>query len=172
MKTKLTLIAALYCGLTAAASAFTLDFIGQEGKTLPTDVLVINIAGYGDVQFEAIGDAEVSVGSEYENDGPGTTTSPSLNFDPGESVKVTFLGLTPINVDFDVVGENPGESLSASEIGAYPTNVFVVALSGNASDPANSGAGLYQISFDQVPEPSTAFLGLIGGVMLVLRRRR
>lgn len=170
MKMKLTLIAALFCGLSSAASAFTLDFIGDEGTTLPADTLVITILGYGDVRFEARDASVLSVGNDFENDGPGQTTSPSLNFDTGESATITFLGLQPINVQFDTVGLNTGEFFVTSP--GSTANEFIIALNGIAFQPGTSGAGLFQVGFDQVPEPSSALLGLIGSSLLVLRRRR
>ncbi len=170
MKTKLPLIAALTCGLSSVGSAFTLDFLGDEGTMLPTDPLVVFVTGYGNVQFDAVGPATLIVDNRYENDGPGQTSSPSLNFDSGEQVKVTFLGAQPINVEFDWVGVNAGEFFTAAK-GANDSEFFVT-LNGAAFEPTNSGAGLYQIGFDQVPEPSAALLGALGTALLVLRRRR
>ncbi len=170
MKTKLPLIAALTCGLSSIGSAFTLDFIGDEGTMLPTDPLVVFVSGYGNVQFDAVGPSTLIVDNRFENDGPGQTTSPSLNFDSGDQVKVTFLAAQPINVEFDWVGTNAGEFFTAAP--GATSKEFLVTLNGAAFEPVNNGAGLYQIGFEQVPEPSAALLGALGTALLVLRRRR
>lgn len=165
MKTKLPLIAALYCGLCTAGSAFTLDFVGYEGILLPPNPLVIPIAGYGNVAFEAVAPSALVVDNSFENDDPARSTSPSLSFDMGDKAKITFLGPTPLNVDFDYVGNNVGEYFETAQ-GANSKEFFVT-LKGNGN-----GAGLYQVSFNAVPEPSASLLGAIGCCLLVLRRRR
>ncbi len=170
MKTKLPLIAALYCGLCSVGSAFTLDFNSVPSGTNVPPTLIISVPGYGNVQFDPVGTAALVVDNSYENDGPGQTTSPSLNFDSTEQVKITFLGAQPINVEFDWVGLNAGEFFTASA--GSTASEFIVTLNGTAFEQQNNGAGLYQIGFQQVPEPSAALLGVIGASMLVLRRRR
>lgn len=170
MKTKLTLTAAICCGLSGIGSAFTLDFLGDEGTTLPANPLVVDIPFYGQVSFEAIGSSELIVDNAFENDGPGQTTSPSLSFDKGESTKVTFLAAQPIDVTFAFVGVSTGEFFTTAQ--GSTANEFILTLGGTAFNPGEAGAGLFQIGFNQVPEPSTSLLGLIGGMLLVFRRRR
>lgn len=170
MKTKLPLVAALCIGFSSIGSAFTLDFLGDEGTILPAQPLVIDIPFYGQVRFEAIGSSQLIVDNAFENDGPGQTTSPSLSFDKGESAKITFLAAQPIDVTFAFVGVSTGEFFTTSR--GTNANEFIVALEGTAFNPEEAGAGLFQIGFNQVPEPSTSLLGLIGGVLLVFRRRR
>ena len=170
MKTKLPLIAATYCGLCAVGSAFTLDFLSVPTGTPIPPSLTINVPGYGDVRFDTIGNSILIVDDRYENDSPGQTSSPSLNFDSGESVKVTFLGLEPIDVEFDWVGVNAGEFFIAAP-GLSP-NEFVITLNGSTTPAANNGAGLYEIGFNQVPEPSASLLGVLGATMLLIRRKR
>ncbi len=176
MKTKLTLFAALYCGLSAVGSAFTLDFRNYStGVPIPTGTtvqpaLVINVPGYGNVQFDAVGTSVLVVNGDYENDSPGNTTSPSLNFDIGEAVKVTFLGAQPVDVVWATVGLNTGEYFITQE--GSTAKEFIVTLGGSNPNAANRGAGLYEVGFQQVPEPSAALLGVLGASMLVLRRKR
>ena len=171
MKTKLPLIAALCCGLSSVGSAFTLDFKSvPTGTTLPPSLLVF-VTGYGNVQFDPIGNAALIVDNRFENDdAPVDSTSPSLNFDSTEQVKVTFLAAQPLDVNFSWVGVNAGEFFTATQ--GATLNEFIVTLNGAALQPANNGAGLYQIGFNQVPEPSAALLGALGSALLVLRRRR
>lgn len=170
MKTKIPLIAAISCGLCSFGSAFTLDFVGDEGSTLPPNPLVVAVPGYGNVRFEAVGTSNLVVDNRFENDNPGQSTSPSLNFDSGDTVKITFLAAEPVDIDFDWVGVSVGEFFLASP-GATSSEFFVT-LNGSALQAANNGGGLYQIGFEQVPEPSAALLGAMGTALLVLRRRR
>ncbi|MFD2257763.1 PEP-CTERM sorting domain-containing protein [Luteolibacter algae] len=164
MKTKLPLIAALYCGLCTVSSAFTLDFNGYVGKSLPTDTISILIEGYGNVTFTAGNKSTLIVDEKFKNDnGFG---APSLSFDEGDTVNVTFEGAQPLNVDFDYVGVSDGESFTTEE-SQFASQTFTISLEGNGD-----GAGLYQISWNQVPEPSSALLGLLGSALLVIRRRR
>ncbi len=164
MKTKTPLVAAILCGLTAVSSAFTLDFVGYEGQSLPPNPLTISVPGYGDVQFEALGGSTLVVNSAHQNDN--LSGAPSLNFDMGEAVRVTFLGLEPIDVDFDYVGVNAGEYFLAQE-DIFTPQSFILTLNGSGN-----GAGLYAVSWNQVPEPSTALLGVLAGGAFLLRRRR
>ena len=157
MKTKLPLIAAIYCGLSTVGSAFTLDFSGVAVNTgLP---LTLNVPGYGSVSFSTI-NGTLAV----ETFAPGTTRA--IAFDRGESILMTFNGNAPINLSNQYAGVNPGETFDFN-ITADP-KVFSLALTGNMGGKA----GLQSVSFDQVPEPSAALLGALGGIMLVVRRRR
>ncbi|MGJ8633659.1 MAG: PEP-CTERM sorting domain-containing protein [Luteolibacter sp.] len=165
MKMKLPLIAALCCGLTSVGSAFTLNFQGLVGTEVGS-TLQIEVPFYGFVEFTPVSDQSTLVvdNAHMNDDG---TAAPSLSFDSGEQVQVTFVGNQPLNVNFDIVGENVGEELKFSA--TTDTNVFIGSFSaGSDSD----GAGLFSISFNQVPEPSSALLGVIGSSLLILRRRR
>lgn len=164
MKTKLPLIAALSCGMCATGSAFTLDFVGLLGTSLPPNPLTITIPGYGDVNFAAGNGSTLVINDAYENDnGFG---APSLSFDQNEVVLVTFKGLKPLNVDFDFVGVSVGESFTV-QADPFVDQAFLVNLQGSGD-----GAGIYQISWNAVPEPTTSLLGAMGCALLVLRRRR
>jgi len=164
MKTKTTLVAALFCGLSSISSAFTLNFTGYEGIELPPDVLEIPVAGYGSVRFEAVSGSTLIVDSAHMNDDG--TAAPSLSFQPSESVKVTFIGLKPSNVNFDYVGVAPGEYF-ISEADAVTPQAFIVTMKGSGE-----GAGLYAVSWSQIPEPSSAVLGVLAGAVCIFRRRR
>jgi len=164
MKTTIALAIASLCGLTAVSSAFTLDFVGYDGTTLPPNPLVINVPGYGDVRFDAGTGSSLVVNSAYQNDNG--SAAPSLSFDQGDALQVTFLGKQPLHVDFDFVGVSPGESFNVQP-DLFKSQTYLLNLQG-----AGDGAGLYAISWTQVPEPSSALLGVLGTSILVLRRRR
>lgn len=166
MKTKTTLVAALLCGLSASSGAFTLDFTGFEGTELPPSILQIAVPGYGDVRFEAIGGSTLIVDSSHMNDDG--SAAPSLSFNRGESVKVTFLGNQPLDTNFDYVGISVGEYFVS---GVDPVNSQAYVLTMNASG-VSDGAGLYAVSWNAVPEPSTAILGAVAGLGFILLRRR
>jgi len=164
MKTKTTLVAALFCGLSAISSAFTLNFVGSEGTIIPPDVLEIAVPGYGSVLFEAVAGSTLIVDNAHLNNlGSG---APSLSFQTGEAVKVTFIGLTPTDVNFDYVGVSTGEFFTSMADGVTP-QAFIVTLNGSGD-----GAGLYAVSWSQIPEPSSAILGVLAGAVCIFRRRR
>lgn len=164
MKTKLPLIAALSCGLCATGSAFTLDFVGLLGTSLPPNPLTITILGYGPVTFEAANGSTLVINEAYKNDnGFG---APSLSFDQNEAVKVTFKGLQPLSVDFDFVGVSSGEGFTVQP-DLFTDQSYIVNLQGSGD-----GAGIYQVSWTAVPEPTSSLLGAMGCALLVLRRRR
>lgn len=167
MKTKIALAMALFCGPTAVSNAFTLDFVGYEGTTLPPNPLVIFVPGYGDVRFDAANGSTLVVDSAYQNDNG--SAAPSLSFTERDALKVTFLGAQPLKVDFDFVGVSAGETFTVQP-SLFEAQSYLINLQGSGD-----GAGLYAISWQQqqtVPEPSSALLGLIGSAALVLRRRR
>jgi hypothetical protein len=164
MKLKSLLVAALFSATLTVGSAFTLDAVGYEGGTLENNPFSIFVPGYGELVFEAVNGSSLVVNSAYQNDnGFG---GPSLSFDENEIVKVTFNGAEPLNVDFDFVGQSAGESFVIEKDLLTP-QAFLVTLRGQGD-----GAGLYAMSWNTVPEPSSAALGILGTAILVLRRRR
>lgn len=164
MKTKIPLQAVLFCGLCSAASAFTLDFVGYDGQTLPPNPLTIPITGYGDVTFEAGTGSSLVVNSAFLNDnGFG---APALAFSQNDQVRITFQGAPVTDVDFDFVGVSNGETFVV-QTDLFSSNTFLVNLQGGGD-----GAGIFQISFNAVPEPSASLLGALGASLLVIRRRR
>jgi hypothetical protein len=163
MKLKTAFVAALLGMAPAIGGAFTLDAVGYEGGVLSQNPFSIFIPGYGELVFEAVGDSSLVVDSAYQNDnGFG---GPALSFDQDEAVKITFNGPEPLKVDFDFVGQSAGESFVIEN--ELSSQVFTVTLRGQGD-----GAGLYAMSWNAIPEPSSAALGLIGSMMLVFRRRR
>lgn len=171
MKTTTALIAAVSLAVTAASQAFTIDFNGlvvPSGTTIDSATpLTINVAGYGDVRFEVGGSDVVQVGNTHSNDS-GTIVN-SLEMDAGERILVTFLGPDALNVNFDIAGVNPSEEVVQVTQHAIRTFEFQVNTIGN---PGSDGAGLTAVSWDAVPEPSSALLSVLGAGLLILRRRR
>ncbi len=167
MKYKIPFLAAFAAFVPALAGAFTLDFASYNGTLVNVGApLVVNVPGYGNVIFEALPVASLPVSNLYVNDnGFG---GPSLNFDPRESVKVTFEGLQPLNVDFDFVGVSVGEQFAVAP-DAVNSKAFILTYTDTA---VSNGAGLYAVSWNQVPEPASAMLGVIGTAVFALRRRR
>ncbi|MBT8044375.1 MAG: PEP-CTERM sorting domain-containing protein [Verrucomicrobiae bacterium] len=166
MKTKF--LALMTMGVSALTSqAFTIDFNALDvplGTTVTsTSPLTVNVAGYGDVKFEVASPDVLVVASNYQNDS-GTFMN-SLEFDPGESVLVTFLGPLALNVDFDIIGISAGESANPVPIGFDGDEYQLDVIGGN-------GVGIAAISWNAVPEPSSSLLVLLGAGSLIMRRRR
>lgn len=159
MKTKLITAAAAYICLSTVGSAFSLDFTGIAlGTTLPPNPLTISVPGYGNVTFEA------GIGSNLiVQDFSGT---PAIAFDQGESVRVSFEGIDITDVTFSYAGVSVGESFLIAP-DPNVANQFILTMQG-----AGDGAGLTGATWNVVPEPSSALLGVIGASLLVLRRRR
>lgn len=159
MKTKLPLIAALYCGLSTVGSAFTLDFSTTSiNDGLP---LTIAVLGYGNVTFSPNSGVPTPTIQAFD---PGATKA--LSFNGGDSVKITFDGNVPLNVMNQYIGAGAGENFLFSQT---TSKEYLLAL-----NPSTTGvnAGLQSVIFDQVPEPSSALLGVLGSSLLILRRRR
>ncbi|MFK7910733.1 MAG: PEP-CTERM sorting domain-containing protein [Akkermansiaceae bacterium] len=171
MKIKALLIAATSLAATAVSQAFTIDFnalaLPSGTSITSTTPQAINVTGYGLVLFEVPSPDEVQVGQIHANDSG--TIKNSLEMDPGERIRVTFLGPKALNVDFDVTGVNPGfDQVNVTNIGDNPQK-FQIDMIGN---PGSNGAGLAAVSWTAVPEPSSALLGGLGAGLLILRRRR
>lgn len=165
MKMKAPLIAAALLVVASSAQAFTLDAVGYEGGVLEQSPFSVFVPGYGEIVFQASIGAALVVNSAYQNDnGFG---GPSLSFDQNEAVKITFNGAEPLNLDFDFVGQSVGESFVV-EKDLFTPQAFIVTLQGEGD-----GAGLYAMSWktEAIPEPSAAAIGLLGGILLLRRRR-
>lgn len=79
---------------------------------------------------------------------------------------VIFCGLKSINVPRGDTDVNVSQELKLTADGVDP-NVYYVELLGTPGI-----AGPRTVAWDQVPEPSTAILGALGGAPWVFRRRR
>ena len=164
MKTKAPLIVVLALGMTAMVNAFTLDAVGYEGIELPSIPVSVSVPGYGDLVFEEQPGSALEVDNTYLNDNG--TGGPSLNFKQGESLKITFVGPQPLNVDFEFTGVSVGEYFSVKQ-DQFTPQAYILTLNGEGD-----GAGLYAVSWKVVPEPTSALLGVLGGAVFAFRRRR
>jgi hypothetical protein len=116
-------------GFTCLTSnAFTLDFVGYEGGTLPPVPAAMTVPGYGEVLLHAMDEAGLVVCSAWSND-------------PfSDKKKISFSKKDAIQVKLE-------DSKSPAEKSAEPAP-------------------------KSVPEPAAMFLGLIGGILLLICRRR
>jgi hypothetical protein len=164
MKMKTPLVAVLSIAAMSIGSAFTLDAVGYGGGVLEQNPYSVFVPGYGELVFEAAPGSSLVVNSAYQN-GNGCG-APSLSFDENESVTITFVGAEPLNVDF--LGQSAGESF-VSEMDLFTPQAFLVPRKGGGD-----GAGLHAVSWNTgyVPEPTSSMLGLLGCMVLLLRRRR
>jgi len=183
MKLKTTLIAVLSLACTAISNAFMIDF--DSGTVVPSGTnivgqpeitdgspLVVNVNGYGTVTFSIESGADpVSVGNAFAAQG-GLPPQQSLEMYYGDVVKVTFDGNAPLvaaDPRFAYVGSNAGIPADAIESTALGENVWELIYTGGST---SNGAGVVSVTWDVVPEPSSAALGALGMSMILLRRRR
>lgn len=159
MKPKLFIAAAVLICLPSVASAFSLDFTGvAPGTTIPPNPLTISVPGYGNVTFEALIGSNLVVQP--------VSGTPAIAFDQEEGLRISFEGVGITDVSFAYVGVSIGESFLVTP-DPNVANQFIMTLQGSGD-----GAGLSGVTWNAVPEPSSALLGVIGASLLVLRRRR
>ena len=73
-----------------------------------------------------------------------------------------------MKIDFDFVGVGLGEDFALAQIDAQNFTIGFTSDAGASIDPQ---AGLRAISFDAVPEPSSALLSSLAALGLLRRRR-
>ncbi|MFT6180297.1 MAG: hypothetical protein ACJAXZ_001237 [Akkermansiaceae bacterium] len=166
-------IAAAAVGLVGSASAFSLDFSAYTvGVELDPD-LVVSVSGFGTVTFtEAPSNNPSSPPSELEIT-DAYVPDPGIGFQNGEQLEVTFQAdnpnVTVQDVTFVFTGVNSGENFSVATTSNPDDGKRLISFSGEGSD---GGAGLYQVHFTAVPEPSSTLLVALSALGLVARRRR
>ena len=167
----------------ATSQAFTIDFnaISYEsliGESLnQNDTLEIHVQDYGTVKFintsaTTTTNNIVEIGDAYSND---ESSVNSLQLEIGEQITVIFCGdqVTDFGYIFQGSNLNPWDMgmFSIEEEGvAY--NAIAIDASYLYGDQGADGVGLQSITWDVVPEPSSAALGAIGMSMILLRRRK
>lgn len=182
MKLKTTLIAALSLAAMATSQAFMINF--GTGNVVPngTDVgrtitiddsnpLEVNVVGYGQVTFTYIGQSGGAVESGTQYAGQfGEPPASTLEFGYLDVVKVTFEGSTDFSGGpvFAVTGVASDDLQRQDVSGDTDGSVWNLTYAG----AENTGAGLLSVTWDVVPEPSSAALGALGMSIILLRRRR
>ena len=152
-----TLLAALF----TQAGAFSLDLTNYSQAGTPVSQaapMILPVAGYGNVSFTMLPGELGVVGTTYTDD--------SIEIAPGETIVVDFLGAPVEQVVFDFVGVSTGETASPNDVTPNQSTVMLLGFT-----PAANGAGMEEVRFVLVPEPSAAALGLLGLIGLLRRRR-
>ncbi len=161
MKMILTLIVALVIGMRPAASGFTLDAVGYEGGGLRASPLSMWVAGYGEVVFESELDTALVVHSAYQNDL--VSELPELGFQPHQAVRIVFKGLgSPASGGATA----EGSTAHISEIRNPPPapDARFATLDDQTTGAAEAAAA--------IPETASGLLGMLGVLLLFLRRGR
>ena len=194
MKLKTTLIAAFSAAAMATSHAFNIDFnlITVVGAPIGQgESFNVTVANYGTVTFTNISGPESSIAIDNNFIGNDGQYVNSLELEgevfteapiEAEVIMVTFNGAEVTNaqavfagnsadpfdvgifVDLDALIQQVGYSEETPFEGAY----YAATIGALGSD----GVGLQSISWDVVPEPSSAALGALGMSMILLRRRR
>ena len=192
MKLKTTLIAACSAAAMATSHAFNIDF--NALTVTPTAIgqgesFTVTVDNYGTVTFTNITpntESSIAIGNNFlDNDGNNV-----------KSLELEGMGVdeeTPIEAEVIMVTFNGAEVTNAQAVFAgNSANPFDVGIFIQDSDddgplsgpvdgayyaatigaPGSDGVGLQSISWDVVPEPSSAALGALGMSMILLRRRR
>lgn len=156
------IILAALTALCVHAQAFTLDFTAYNGTNITSSSpLTIFVPGYGNVIFSTIGSQVLSINNSYA---PGVT----IAIQPSRTLLVNFAGpFAPDNIDDVSFGFNGLSGIDNLNI--VSLNATTVQLTMGST---GNGAGLRDVTFTAIPEPSTALLGVMGTLSLALRRRR
>ena len=191
MKLKSTLIAAFSAAAMATSHAFNIDFNAITVTDAPIgqgESFTVTVENYGTVTFTNFStdpNSSITIGNNFlGNDGNYVNSleleGPVVSDAPFESeiIQVTFNGAEVTNAQAVFAG-NSGN----------PFDVGIFIQGGSGEDPfegpldgdyyalmigfeGSDGVGLQSISWDVVPEPSSAALGARGMSMILFRRRR
>lgn len=152
-------------GLSGLANSFTLDAVGYAGSELALNPASILVSGYGELVFEAKSGSALVVNCAYQNT-PGIGVQ-NLRFDPSDAVKITSTGVESLKMNMPSTAEERYDC--HPQIDLIAPTAFVSALQDDG-EHVNSDSG--EKVGVQIPEPTTAILGLIGCVVLGICRRR
>ncbi|MES2474807.1 MAG: hypothetical protein V4640_03430 [Verrucomicrobiota bacterium] len=156
MKSKLPLLAALIAMFPVSGNGFTLDAVGYKGAPVLGNPASINVAGYGEVIFEAAEGEAIMVNSAYLNDT--LPPNPDVAFEMKEAVSISLNRRESPHVDLVLAG------ISGPESPAQTVN--------SLRQPIEDTAGENGQEPHRVPETTSALLGLLGTALLLLRRLR
>ena len=160
------ILVALAALCVQAQAFFTLDFTAYNGTTItPGSPLTIAVAGYGNVTFSVPVDPLTIATGVYV---PGSDVT--LQMPIGRPVIVSFDGpYAPTDLTNDVFFSFNGLNLSNEtlNISIIDSRTLMVTVNGTGN-----GAGMRNVTFDAIPEPSTTALGALGVLAMALRRRR
>jgi hypothetical protein len=196
MKLKSTLVAAFSVAAITTSQAFNIDFNAITVTDVPiaeNESFTVEVDNYGTVTFTNITpdpSSSIAIGNNFlDNEGNNVNSLEleGISIDDGppieaEVIMVTFNGAEVTNaqavfagnsanpfdvgifVDLDALIQQVGYSEETPFEGAY--------YAATIGAPGSDGVGLQSISWDVVPEPSSAALGALGMSMILLRRRR
>jgi hypothetical protein len=191
MKLKTTLIAAFSAAAMATSHAFNIDFNAITVVGAPIgqgESFTVTVENYGTVTFKNITPntaSSIAIGNNFLDNEGNNVYSLELESE-------TFTD-APIEAEIIMVTFNDAEVTNAQAVfagnSANPFDVGIFIQGGSGDDPfegpldgdyyaatigapGSDGVGLQSISWDVVPEPSSAALGALGMSMILLRRRR
>lgn len=186
MKLKSTLVAAFSLAtLTVSQAFYVIDFNAlvpsgefNVGDTINSGSSIdIEVDGYGTVTFQnnsssSTADNDLVIGDTYSN-GEGSINS--LEMESGESVTVIFKGdaVTDVQAGFAGASASPFDTgaLTVEEEGVTYTAMTIDVTTLSQEWAGADGVGLEFITWNVIPEPSSAALGAIGLSMILFRRR-
>ena len=137
-------LVALLCSMSSSGQAFTLDAAGYEGGGLLRDPMSLRVPGYGEVVFDSGFGAALVVDSGYET--VASLGGLPLSFDQRDAVKISVKSQA---------GDTEGD----------PS--FLV----DAADGGRAASGESSV-WSAIPEPPSAWFGLVGLLLLIVGRRR
>ena len=137
-------LVALLCSMFSSGQAFTLDAAGYEGGGLQRDPMSLRVPGYGEVVFDSGFGAALVVDSGYET--VASLGGLPLSFDQGDAVKIS-------------VKSQASDTVADARL----------LVDANDGGPMASDEGSVWTS---IPEPASAWLGLVGLLLLFIGRRR
>lgn len=155
----------LFAALCVQAQAFTLDFIAYNGTSIAASggTLIVPVIGYGNVSFTNTNTQALPINTTI-------ISGVTINLAPTRTLIVTFLGdYAPYNINdvsFSFNGLSGAENAAMSIVPLNGTTIQITM--GNVGN----GAGLREVNFDAIPEPSTTLFGALSVLGLALRRRR
>jgi hypothetical protein len=162
------ILVALTALCVQANAFFTLDFNAYNPTNITAATpLTIMVPGYGNVTFAATGVDVFQVNTVF---GPGA----SLQLPMNRTIVISFDGpYAPTNLLEDIsFGFNGLGAAETFDVVAIDSRTVTLTIINSPVSGTRNGAGLANVTFAAIPEPSTTALGALGVLALALRRRR